>query len=198
MIQTLVNMAVIKYMWISRISKFFLWNIFIAGSILLLSSCIVVGYTSGQKTLPSKMKEHVVRDSSVKISELKNDGKVYVVDEDQIREYISSEDSVLIYLWVARCKAESCVTPALFESYCDRHGYKPVCILCYFDYPISFTRFDARHTPCLFLNVDNYSKDRVSRYVFEFQEHMTGIDDFVSNFILFENGKFSHFIQILE
>ncbi|MDO4477388.1 MAG: hypothetical protein Q4B93_05485, partial [Clostridia bacterium] len=63
------------------------------------------------------------------IRELACDRNIYIINEEQLKEYIQEQDSCIIYEWMAYC---SCYTPRLFERYCDSTGYKPIIILSSF------------------------------------------------------------------
>ena len=73
-----------------------------------------------------------------------------------------------------------------------------MCLLAYFDEPLNFQLYDAKEMPCLFINLSEYSKDRVSRYIDEFIERMTGSREYISCFYCFKNGKFGRNTDRLE
>ena len=173
-------------------------NILFCIIVLALSSCIVVGWSSGIKNIPDSYQPLIVDSRSIPIDSLKQDRRVHIVTEAQIQEYIATHDSVLVQLWVAVCNSPSCTNPRTFEDYCIQHNYSPLCILCYFDIPASFALYDAVQMPCLFLDINQYSKDRVTVYSQEMHRNLTGNDTFNPKYWLFSEGKFSRYINKLE
>lgn len=182
-------------------------------SLVGLSSCIIdLGLTSNIKRVPEKYLPLIVNAQDKDIATLPRDSmtygyydaegnahyvaNVYVVTEEQIKDYACSCDSALVNYYAPTCSSDHCVSPAMFEQYCDDHHYTPILVMAHFDVPHNFAKFDAKHTPCLFLDTSKYN-DRTNKFVPGFQKYMTGNPkDY--GFWIFKNGRYDRSIEYLK
>lgn len=159
----------------------------------LLSSCglvVVDGFSSKLNRLSEEEKARVFR-TDAPIASLPCDSNVYIVGEAQIWDCIRQHDSCVVYDWYPSCPYS--ITPSQFEQCCDSMGYYPIIIMSCFCYH-GFNRFDTRHTPILFPDLEPYHTNIVYKYMNQFSKNMTGEEQEMSVFWRYRGGEFISFI----
>ena len=162
---------------------------------LLLASCSlinVVGYTSGIKKLNENQKARVV--NAIKpIEELPRDKCIYIVGEDQLRDYIQKQENCIVYEWISQCPYNS--LPLTVERYCDSLGIVPIFLLSSFSSE-SFTNYNAKHSPLLFIDTTPYKTDVAYKYMEKLRSHLTGVpESFPFLYWKFKQGNFVGFLE---
>ena len=169
----------------------YLKNYVLIFSLLLLSSCRIIGYHDGYNQL-SRQNQNKVEKTSAPIGELACDNKIYVVSEEQISNYLEQCDSAIVFRWIPYCPYT--ITPQEFEQFCDENNYKPVIVqTCYCRQ--SFTLFNAVHTPLLFPDIEKYGTKTVYKYIEKFQVALTGDLKPEYAFWVFNKGKFNRYMR---
>lgn len=161
-------------------------------SVILLDSCVVVGFKSGLKALNEEQKARVKR-ADKSIGDLLCDKNIYIVDEVQLMDHIKQQDSCVVYDWIAYCQ-QNIFSPRAFEHYCDSLHYTPIIVMSSFCRE-SFVGYDADHTPLLFPDITPYKTDRVYKYMDMLRKNLTGVESDPYRYWVFIKGHFVRFMD---
>lgn len=111
--------------------------IFLLLSFLLINSCIITrtpGFYNGYKDLSEEEKGKVVfLAPNSKIDTLRNNGQIVVVYGEQLREYITNSDTIIIYRWSPNCTADACISVLACQEFCTSKNYKLIVIAEYYN-----------------------------------------------------------------
>lgn len=154
-----------------------------------MASCIEIN-GSGYSSLTESEKQHVKKCTSAPDA-LQNDGNLYQVTVEQVKEYIEKEQNVLVYEYLPFCSGESGRSPMEVKGYCDEKELKCLVITSVYDgiFPIP----TSNTFPMLAIDHQVYGTDNYQKYSNLFYQQLTGSDEEsrkVSSFHLFRNGKY--------
>ena len=96
------------------IKGYILVTIFVCSA---LSSCQISGLTSGYSYLSKTEKERVINYTG-KIDSISNYSYVYNITPEQIKEYLSAHERVILYDYTPYCKSPNCVSPFYLVESC--------------------------------------------------------------------------------
>ena len=157
----------------------------------LLASCMEIN-GSGYSSLTESDKQHVKKFTST-LGTLQNDGNLYQVTVEQVKEYIEKERNVLVYEFLPFCSGESGRSPMEVKVYCDGKDFKCLVIASVYDgiFPIP----TSNTFPMLVIDHQVYGTDNYQEYSNKFYQQLTGSNDESrkeSSFHLFSKGKYEH------
>ena len=166
---------------------------------LLMQSCICIKIihpsyveASFMRDLTSEQKNNVYWTSdSTSLSDLTNDGRIYAINPNQMKELLATKEKAIIYRWLPICKSENCTSLGLTQSYCDEKGIELFVITD--SYTEAFTQIESIKNPmfsidiaCFRIEIKDYDDDL-------FYKELLG-DKYdkksYSRFYYFENGEF--------
>lgn len=131
----------------------------IASAASFMVSCIELN-GSGYSSLTEQERLHV-KECAVSLDSITNDGNLYAVKVDQVKDYLQDRHGVLVYEYLPFCSGESGRNPAEIQQYCVKNQLDLVVISSVYDrvLPISlnlkFPVFVVDRTP---YGTDNYRK----------------------------------------
>lgn len=162
--------------------------IFIVIIINVITSCISLNST-GYYTLSKEERLHVKKPDG-NIGQLTADGNTYIVNAEQVKEYIKNVRHAVVYSYLSFCRSEHCVSPVQAEHICKEKGYSLLLIAgTYINLPLA--RGNA--IPTLAIDPETYRTDNYQKLDKLFYNELTGTNekerDFGS-FYVFENGTF--------
>jgi hypothetical protein len=99
----------------------------------------------------------------------------YAVTPQQLLKYISQFDSCLLYFWDDHCPGRLCLSPLVYQQFCDLHGYKFIFIskgYYHVRYIDQFT--NGVDYPYFCINSFIYNTDNVLKYLRKFNKEMVG------------------------
>lgn len=161
-------------------------NLLIVCSILILLSSCQIGRTSGIEYLSDKQKKDFLQKTDQPISQLESNGKLYIVKDQQIRDFLNEKDSVVIYHWSPLCP--SIISIKEFVEYCQLYNLQGLCILDFITKK-AFPSIKDCGIPLFFYDLDDYNTNKEEEYISEFQKRIIG-QEVYGRFLLFFNGKF--------
>lgn len=153
----------------------------------VISSCIEIN-GSGYLRLTEEEKSHVKVCTSP-LDSVSNDGNLYTVKVEQVKEYVKSKPKVLVYSYLPFCPASQ--NPAEMKEYCDKNGLDFIVISSVYDgilpIPRTFT------FPVFVIDLTPYDTDNYQKYGDEFYSALTNDDSEnrqISSCHLFQNGRY--------
>lgn len=155
---------------------------------VLLTSCIEIN-GSGYSDLTEADRQHVKKCTG-NIGTLQNDGNLYQITAEQVKEYIQKEHKVLVYEYLPFCSGESGRSPIEVKGYCDGKGLKCLVISSVYDgiFPIP----TACTFPMLVINHQVFGTDNYQEYGDKFYQQLIGNDaqSREGSYHLFSDGKY--------
>ena len=166
---------------------------------LAMQSCICIKIihpsyveASFMRDLTSEQKNNVYWTSdSTSLSDLTNDGRIYAINPNQMKELLATKEKAIIYRWLPICKSENCTSLGLTQSYCDEKGIELFVITD--SYTEAFTQIESIKNPmfsidiaCFRIEIKDYDDDL-------FYKELLGDKYDTKNynrFYYFENGEF--------
>nr|WP_309569048.1 hypothetical protein [Hoylesella timonensis] len=88
---------------------------------LALVSCQISGLTSGYNHLSKQQKEKII-DYNGKIDNISDFTNVYNVTVEQVKEYLSNHNNVIIYDYTPFCKSSFCLPLNTLEDICKKNN----------------------------------------------------------------------------
>ena len=159
-------------------------------NLLVLTSCLSIsGFDTGYGTLTEEQKDKVLKYEG-DLETLRYDGKVYKITANQLKQYVSQQECVLIYDYKPHCSGNYCVNPADVEKYCQQHNCKFCLVACDLDGIFDTYLFES---PLLFMDNEAYGTHVQSKYESRFLEDVTGKtykERGYGRFILFRHGLY--------
>lgn len=154
-------------------------------SLTVISSCIEIN-GSGYLRLTAEEKSHIKVCTSP-LDCVSNDGNLYTVTVEQVKEYVKNKPKVLVYSYLPFCPASQ--NPAEVKEYCDKNGFDFLVISSVYDgllpVPRTFT------FPVFVIDLTPYETDNFQKYGDEFYSALTNDDSEnrqISSCHLFQNG----------
>lgn len=149
----------------------------------------MVGLHSGYNHLTAEQKSRVV-DFDGKAARLHADGRVYRVTVPQLQDVISKEKDVIVYEFIPFCRSENCVSPAFFEEYCQKKGYRYAIVSVMYDQLMDYHNLSQ---PLMVIDTRAYRTKLRTRYQRLFFDELTGTTQEARNyhsFHRFHQGKY--------
>lgn len=158
--------------------------------LFFLTSCISTsGLYTGYEKLTDEQKEYVVKCEG-RISQQYNDGRVYKITIEQLKQYIAQFPYVLIYDYKPNCTGNFCVNPAIVETFCQQHSCQFCLVACDLDGIFDIPKLSS---PILFMDNEPYNTRIQQKYEKRFLEDLTGYtynERGYGHYILFRNGQY--------
>lgn len=144
-------------------------------SILLMvtaiTSCIQIsGLTSGFSHLTKQQQERVVAYKG-RIADIHDYSYVYAVAVEQVKEFLSTHEKVLVYDFTPFCTSDNCISPDKLKDLCSEKGVELLVISNIYD--DIFQSLSPRF-PMLIINMDEYGTKRRSKYIDAFYVPLLG------------------------
>ncbi|MBT4339723.1 MAG: hypothetical protein HOD63_14115 [Bacteroidetes bacterium] len=112
-------------------------TIFLPFILLLFSSCIVTrtpGFYIGYNQLTDSEKQNIeIVDQDSCICNLGKNGKIHVINGEQLRDCLKSNDTSIIFKWGPNCSSKSCILISACQDYCSLKNYNLYVIADYYD-----------------------------------------------------------------
>lgn len=158
--------------------------------LFMFTSCLSIkGLDTGYGTLTEAQKGRVLKYDG-NIETLRYDGKVYKITANQMKQYVSLQDCVLVYDYKPHCSEKYCVNPSAVEKYCQQHNCKFCLVACDLDGIFDTSLFES---PLLFMDNEAYGTHLQSKYESRFLEDLTGKtykERGYGRFLLFRHGLY--------
>lgn len=155
-------------------------------SILLVAfsftSCVqIAGLTSGYSHLSKQQQEKVVKYRG-RISDIQDYSFVYAVTVEQVKDFVSTHEKVIVYDYTPFCTSDNCVSPEKLKEFCNGKGAELLIISNTYDdlFP-SLTP----QIPMLIIDTDEYGTKRRSKYIDAFYHTLLGKSQKEINFALY-------------
>lgn len=167
---------------------------------LAMQSCICIKITHPSyveagfmRDLTSEQKNNVYWTSdSTLLSDLTNDGRIYAINPNQMKELLATQEKAIIYRWLTICKSENCTSLGLTQSYCDEKGIELYVITD--SYTEAFTQIVSIKNPMFSMNIGYFqTQTKTGEIREEFYKILLGDKYDKKNygrFYYFENGEF--------
>lgn len=167
---------------------------------LAMQSCICIKVVhpsyveaSFMRNLTSEQKNNVYWTSdSTSLINLTNDGRIYAVIPNQIKELLSTKEKVVIYKWLPICSSENSTSLGLTQSYCDEMGIELYVITD--SYTEAFLQIESIKNPMFSMNIGYFqTQTKTGEIREEFYKILLGDKYDKKNygrFYYFENGEF--------
>lgn len=165
-------------------------NIFSVLVVLLsFSSCQIGGLTSGYSHLSKEKKERVVNYEG-DINDIRDYSNIYTVTVEQVQNYLSSHDDVVVYDYTPYCNSEHCISPDSLYTLCQEKGMDVLVISNIYD-----DVFEAvnQRFPILMIKTEEYSTIWRAKYIDLFYQPLTGLrseDTDYANYHYFHKGTY--------
>ena len=147
---------------------------------------------SFMRDLTSEQKNNVYWTSdSTSLSDLTNDGRIYAINPNQMKELLATKEKAIIYRWLPICKSENCTSLSLTQSYCDENGIELFVITD--SYTEAFTQIESIKNPMFSIDIACFRIELMDYDDDLFYKELLG-DKYdkknYSRFYYFENGEF--------
>ena len=150
--------------------------------VFTITSCIQIsGLTSGYSHLSKQQKERVVKLKG-QISDIQDRSNVYAVTVEQVREFLSTHEKVIVYDYTPFCTSDNCVSPNWLKEFCDEKGAELLVIANIYD---DLFQSLSPHFPMLIIDVDEYGTKRRSKYIDAFYNPLLGKSQKEINYALY-------------
>lgn len=174
---------------------------------LFLTSCIKLNLTVGGRQVnelsADEMSLVVTPKPSEKLSkDLKNDNLLYSVTGKQLKDFLKTKDTCLVYSWYAFCKSENCFSMCAVKNYCDKKGYDLIVVTEDIRLPDYIYRASCLEYPLMAINMNYYNKstknknkrafkaDLIYPHSVKSKEFRTG-----GRYYLFYKGEYLHLVD---
>lgn len=159
----------------------------VAGTIL--ASCIEIN-GSGYSSLSESDKKHI-RSCSCLLDSVNNDGNLYKVTVNQVKDFVRKHNMVLVYEYLPFCSGENGRPPAEIKQVCDQKNIRLIVVSSVYDgiFPIPSTNT----FPLYVIDNSVYDTDNYQTYGEKFYRDLTGADEEirkVNSYHYFLKGKY--------
>lgn len=151
--------------------------------------CLVEINGNGYRWLKPEERERVMV-CNQPIDSLHCDGNVYQINVQQMRDYLSRHENVIVYEYASYCSNEDCISPNLAEKVCEKYGFD-FCLLAESYDNILFIK-DIK-APVLTINHELYGTYKTRKLKRLFFDELTGTTEKErgwNRFYRFQNGKY--------
>ena len=167
---------------------------------LVMQSCVVLidkspyGESNFMTALSSEQKNMVYWTSdSTSLEGLVNDGRIYAINPNQLKELLKSKEIAIVYKWLPTCTSENCTSLGLTQSYCDEKGVELYVVAD--NYNDAFSQIEDIKNPMFSINSGYYVKTNylLNKLQEQFYKELLGEKYDKKNyhrFYYFENGEF--------
>ncbi|MCL6749328.1 hypothetical protein DEM91_12115 [Prevotella sp. TCVGH] len=154
-----------------------------------LVSCQIAGLTSGYSHLSKKEQAKIINYKG-KIDEIHDYSKIYTVTVEQVKEYLSNHNNVIIYDYTPFCKSSFCFPPNILEDICKKNNTDLLVISnIYDDIFLGITN----NFPILMIKTSVYNTKSRAKYIDKFYHSLIGLNlkeiDYAS-YHYFSNGNY--------
>jgi len=179
----------------------------------ILQSCISIqtkslsetpGFYSGYKELPKTTQDSIIfTNTSLDISKIKNDGKIYSITGHQLIESLKKTDSVMVYFWSIYCSSKSCVPLNIIEQYCKNKNLDLFVITEYYhDFSQIRLQYRSLEKPLFSINEQFYKTQYCNKYIKLFRNDLlinqdVSSDDILNNYFVFNKGILTETMKVL-
>jgi len=148
----------------------------------MLTSCIVIefhGYRSGYRKLSPQERGRVkVLPQKRPINALVTNDTIYQINADQLKAFLASEDSALVYFWSPHCPGETCYPVKTVQELAEKQGNNLLVICDYFDFEaVQAQSVKALQYPLLAIHSDYYNSDICAKYQMRFRLDLFDIEE---------------------
>lgn len=155
----------------------------------VLSSCQISGLTSGYTHLSKKEQERITNYEG-KIDNISNYSNVYTVTVEQVKEYLSTHEKVIVYNYTPFCKSSFCISPSSLIELCKTKGIDVLVISNLYD---DIFMSISKEFPMLMINTKEYKTKWRGKYTESFYFSLIGhthkeID--YASYHYFQNGTY--------
>ena len=106
--------------------------------IVLFTSCVITktpGFYSGYWTLSATEKDSIIFVTPQSyIRDLKNDRKIYAINGIQLRDFLGTIDTSVVYFWSPNCSSDNCISLKACQDFCDSKNYHLLVVSNYYDF----------------------------------------------------------------
>ncbi len=167
--------------------KSYIAGIIFASSTLV--SCQISGLTPGFSHLPKRAQERVIHYKGA-IDDIRDFSNIYTVGIEQIKDYLTKHEKVIIYNFTPFCKADFCVSPLALSDICKKQNADLLVISNIYD-----DIFNAvnKSFPILMIDTDALQTRWRGKYVEAFYYPLIGRSQKEINYAgyhYFHNGKY--------
>ncbi|MGI6222497.1 MAG: hypothetical protein ACOYJG_02690 [Prevotella sp.] len=142
----------------------------------LFVSCQIQGLTSDYSYLSAEGKKRIVKYTGA-IDSISDYSKVYDVTAEQVKDFISNHDEVLIYNYTPYCRYKYCISPKELISTCKKQKVEVLIISNIYDDILVALNDEF---PILMINTEVYGTKWRSKYIDLFykdlKNHILGIE----------------------
>lgn len=156
---------------------------------LVLVSCQISGLTSGYNHLSKQQKEKII-DYNGKIDNISDFTNVYNVTVEQVKEYLSNHNNVIIYDYTPFCKSSFCLPLNTLEDICKKNNTDLLVISnIYDDIFLGVTN----NFPILMIKTSVYNTKSRAKYIYKFYQSLIGLNQkeiVYASYHYFQNGTY--------
>lgn len=155
----------------------------------VMFSCIELN-GSGYSSLTEQERLHV-KECAVSLDSITNDGNLYAVKVDQVKDYLQDRHGVLVYEYLPFCSGESGRNPAEIQQYCVKNQLDLVVISSVYDRVLSISR--SLTFPVFVIDKASYGTDNYRKYCEKFYSALTNDNSKMrktSSYHFFIDGKY--------
>lgn len=154
-----------------------------------LVSCQIAGLTSGYSHLSKKEQAKIIN-YKAKIDEIHDYSNIYTVTVEQVKEYLSNHNNVIIYDYTPFCKSSFCLPLNTLEDICKKNNTDLLVISnIYDDIFLGITN----NFPILMIKTSVYNTKSRAKYIDHFYHALIGLNqkeiDYAS-YHYFSNGNY--------
>ena len=158
---------------------------------LMMQSCNITvevsAYSDYDLTLEQKNNICWTSDTTSLIG-LTNDGRIYAINPDQMRDLLVTKEKALVYRW-SPYEMENVIPIYFVQSYCNENNIELYVITD--EYKSAFTEINNVKNPMFSMNNGDYITDIADKWENKFYKQLLGNKYKKNNyFYYFENGEF--------
>ena len=164
-----------------------------------LNSCYLRGLQVGyKKVTPENLPLFKFNESKKYLSLIEsntNDGNIYAINGNELKEILKAKEKSIIYKWSPFCHSSVCITLNASQKYCDANGYNLFVVLDYYDaLPEAKAPSHKPAYPLLISNHIYYKTGFVDKSRNKLIKDLVGKENIksvnYSRFLFFEGDKF--------
>ncbi|WP_462374255.1 hypothetical protein [Segatella buccae] len=148
--------------------KLYIVDLFFAS--LTLVSCQISGLTSGYSHLTKKEQEKIVNYKG-KIADIHDFSNIYTVTVEQVKEFLSKNEKVLVYDYTPYYNSSYCVSPTALADICKAKQANLLVISNIYD---DIFLAVNKNFPILMIDTEAYKTNRRSKYIESFYSSLIG------------------------
>lgn len=159
-----------------------------------LNSCTIQGLTNDYKKLNIEQKSLI---SPIKNFEDVENGKIYSLNSNQLKEELKKHPKSIVYVFTNGCTTKYCLPMNVYKNYAETNGYKLFLVMNGYA-NLNETLEQMAEVPYYSIDNEFYEVSNRNKYTTYFENELMNLprdykhNKYPGNLFFFENGEFKN------